>query len=145
MAGNFTPILNENNQPYKVTVITVFTTRDKEKMTELQEMVSAFRACLPVVEINDDMSFKSANDLFLSEIGIKRLELKKSSPKTIFQEDSLSKLQKYLQDIEDQPNNTILDIVHKDGGIKGFNSTLCKLNQNGNHRKRSLVILRNNL
>jgi PAS domain S-box-containing protein len=145
MAGNFTPILNENLQPFKVTVITVFTTRDKEKMTELQEMVTAFRSCFPVAEINEDMSFKSANDLFLTELGIRRLDLKKSSPQSVFQESSLSKLEKYLHDIEDQPNNTILDIVQKNGSTKGFNSTLLKLNHHGSNRKRSLVILRNTL
>lgn len=144
MAGNFTPILNESNQPYKVIVITVFTTRDKEKMTELQEMVYAFKACFPVAEINPDLSFKSANDLFLSELGIRRLELKKMSPKVVFQESSFNILEKYLQDIEEGPSNTVLDIVHKNGSTNSFNSTLIKLSI-GSHIKKGLVILKNSL
>lgn len=144
MAGNFTPILNESNQPYKVIVITVFTTRDKEKLMELQGMVSAFKACLPVAEINPDLSFKSANDLFLSELGIKRMELKKTSPKAVFQENSINILEKYLQNIEEGPHNTILDIVHKNGSTNSFNSTLFQLTI-GSQRKKGLVILKNSL
>ncbi|MEJ7643187.1 MAG: GAF domain-containing protein [Chryseolinea sp.] len=143
-AGNFTPILNEDNRPYKVIVISVFTTRDKEKLLELQELVSAFKACFAVAEINQDLSFKSANDLFLLQVGIKRLELKKMSPKGVFQEESYNILEKYLQTIDEGPNNTTLDIVHKDGAINSFNSTLFKLNI-GSQRKKGLVILKNSI
>jgi PAS domain S-box-containing protein len=143
MAGNFTPILNESGKPYKVTVITVFTTRDKEKQLELQDMVAAFKACLPVAEINDDLSFRSANDLFLSELGIRRLDLKKSSVESVFKNGSFGKVKSYLTGALDNPNTTLLDIVHKDGSTKVFNSTLFKWNHNGSLRRRGLVILRN--
>jgi PAS domain S-box-containing protein len=146
MAGNFTPILNEDNQPVKVTVITVFTTRDKEKLLELQEMVLAFKACLPVAEINEDLSFKSANDLFLEELGIRRLELKQSSAKTIFKEHSFGKVEKFFTGTDTRPNNTTLDIIRKNGSTSTFNSTLLRLNTGHNgHRKRGLVILKHSL
>jgi PAS domain S-box-containing protein len=146
MAGNFTPILNEDGKPTKVIVITVFTTRDKEKLLELQEMVLAFKTCLPVAEINEDLSFKSANDLFLQELGIRRLELKQSSAKTVFKDISFGEVEKCLHDTDMRPNNTTLDIIRKNGSTSKFNSTLLRLSNNYNsHRKRGLVILRNSL
>jgi PAS domain S-box-containing protein len=145
MAGNFTPILNEDNKPTKVIVITVFTTRDKEKLLELQEMVLAFKTCLPVAEINEDLSFKSANDLFLQELGLRRLELKQSSAKTVFKDISFGEVEKCLHDTDMRPNNTTLDIIRKNGSTSKFNSTLLRLNNFSNHRKRGLVILRNSL
>ncbi len=143
MAGNFTPILNDEGKPYKVMVISLFTTQDKEKLFELQELVAAFKGCFPMAEINPDFTFKTANDLFLSELGIKRIELKKSLPKTVLESSSYLKLEKYLTGNKDQPDSIELDIQTRNGEVKRFNSTLVKINNNGDQRKKGLLILRN--
>jgi PAS domain S-box-containing protein len=96
MAGNFTPILNAHGKPYKIMVVSVFTTQDKEKLLELQEMLAALKSCFPIAEINPDVSFKTANDLFLSELGVRRLDLKKYSLKSIMNEESFIKVEKHI-------------------------------------------------
>jgi methyl-accepting chemotaxis protein len=143
MAGNFTPLLSENGQPYKVMVISLFTTEDKEKLIELQEMVTAIKNCFPIAEINQDMTFKSANDLFLSELGIRRLELKKTLLQNIMTNGSYGKLEQFLNDHLDQPNSVILNINNKSGVTKDFNTTLIKIGNNSDQRKKGLMILRN--
>lgn len=143
IAGNFTPIAGESGHPYKVMVISFFTTQDKEKLSELQETVAAMKNCFPIAEINPDLTFKSANDLFLMELGIKRLELKKSLPKNVLANGSFKKVEKYLQDMQEQPDNVVLDILDKNGVTKSFNSTLIKINNTADNRKRGLLILRN--
>lgn len=145
MVGNFTPILTPDGKPYKVMVISMFTTQDKEKLFELQEMVAAFKGCFPMAEINPDLTFKSANDLFLSELGIKRIELKKSLPENILENSSYKRLLKYLTGNVDMPDNVELDIQNKSGAFKRYSSTLIKINNNGDQRKKSLLILRNEL
>lgn len=145
MAGNFTPIMNEEGKPYKIMVISQFITQDKEKLSELQELVAALKSCFPIAEINPDLSFKTANDLFLSELGIRRLELRNSSPRAVFAGDSFKKVEQYILDSQGNPDNMILDIQHKNGGSKSFNSTLINISNNSNARKKGLLILRNPL
>jgi len=145
MAGNFTPILGEGGQPYKVMVISLFTTQDKEKLFELQEMVNAIKNCFPLAEITQDMAFKSANDLFLSELGIRRIELKKFSLRNVLTDDSYSQAEKYIQGVTDKPGHVVLNIQDKSGAIKKFNSILINLNTGNELKKRGLLILRNTL
>lgn len=145
ITGNFTPILNESGQPYKVMVISLFTTQDKEKLFELQEMVTAMKNCFPMAEINQDMTFKSANDLFLSEIGIKRLELKKAHLQNVLANGSYGKLEQFLRKHHDQPDHVELSISNKNGATKKFNTSLIKINNTNGQQKKGLLILRNAL
>lgn len=142
-AGNFTPILNAHGKPYKIMVVSVFTTQDKEKLHELQEMLGAFKSCFPIAGINPDVSFKTANDLFLAELGVRRLDLKKYSLKSIMKEESFVKVEKHILASDAQPNTMILNIQDKDGTPKSFNSTLINVSGNGKDRKKGLLILRN--
>ncbi len=145
LTGNFTPIVSESGKPYKVMVISLFTTQDKEKLFELQEMVTAIKNCFPIAEINQDMTFKSANDLFLSELGIKRLELKKTLPQNVLANGSYGKLEQFLRNHQDQPNHIELNISDKNGITKKFNTSLIKINNTNGQQKKGLLILRNAL
>ncbi len=143
ITGNFTPILSESGQPYKVMVISLFTTQDKEKLLELQEMVTAFKNCFPMAEISQDMTFKSANDLFLSELGIKRLELKRTLPQNVLANGSYGKLEQFLSNHQDQANHVELNIRNKNGATKKFSTSLIKINNTNDQQKKGLLILRN--
>ncbi len=138
MAGNFTPILNENGKPYKVMVISLFTTQDKEKLVELQVLVSAIKSIFPMAEISPDLHFKSANDLFLKELGIRRIELKKTLPSEIMSEISFIRL-KQLSRVDDELMEEVeIDILAKDGIEKTYESALIKLN--GSTPKNVLIL-----
>ncbi len=142
MSGNFTPILNASGKPYKVMVISLFTTQDKEKLLELQEMVAAFKGCFAMAEISPELTFRAANDLFLQELGIKRLELKKSLPIDVLQNGSYKKVEEYIRNNLDTPSPMELEIQNKDGLVKKFDSMLIKIGDNQSLKKKGLLILK---
>lgn len=144
MVGNFTPILNQENQPYKVMIISLFTTQDKEKLLELQETVAAIKGSFPMAEINADMTFKSANDLFLTELGIRRLELKKLLPRDILLNGSYKKMEAYIQGDSSTAGSFELAIQNKNGDSKKYASTVVRIS-NGNQNKKGLLILTSTL
>ncbi|WNB18588.1 PAS domain S-box protein [Marivirga arenosa] len=139
MAGNFTPILNENNEPYKVMVISLFTTQDKEKLIEFQEIVAVFKNCFPIAEVYPDFRFKTANDLFLKELGIKRLELRKTLLSDFIKNGVHDKVKKQLEAEKTSPENIELLLELQDGNKKSFNSSIQKIGVND--KERALLIL----
>ncbi len=145
MAGNFTPLLSDEGIPYKVMVISLFITQDKEKLQELQEIITAMKNCFPMAEINPDLTFKTANDLFLAELGIKRLELKKTLLKNIIVNGSLVNLERFVIHRQEQPGQLVLNINDKNGMLKKFNATVINVGTDSDHYKKSLLILRNTL
>jgi PAS domain S-box-containing protein len=145
ITGNFTPILDIHGQPYKIMIISLFSTQDKEKLFELQEIVSAIKGCFHIVEFNPDLSFKSANELFLSELGIKRMELKKISPQQVFAEDSFTQLEAYIKEHDKQVSTMAIDIRYMSDCLKKFHATFIKLNNGNSNQKRGLLILWNRL
>jgi PAS domain S-box-containing protein len=145
MAGNFTPLLNESGTPYKIMVISLFTGQDKEKLLELQEMVMAIKNCFAIAEINPDLTFKSANDLFLTEIGIKRLELRKTLPEHVLSNESFAIVKKHLSHPEANSINMTIDILSKSGVTKKFGSTLIQMNNSADKKKRGMLILRSEM
>jgi methyl-accepting chemotaxis protein len=143
MAGNFTPVTNEQGAPLKVMVVSLFITQDKEKLLELQEIVAAMKSCFPIAELNPDLTFRSANELFLNEIGVKRLELKHTSPSEVLCSDSLSRVQQSLNSPGENPDSLEVNIVNRKGYIRRFDSSLVRLMNSGENRKKGLLILRN--
>lgn len=144
MAGNFTPLIGENGRPYKVMVISLFTTQDKEKLYELQETITAIKECFPIAEINQDFSFKSANDLFLKEVGVKRLELKKLKAHQIMN-GSFTQLEQFIKNPDRPIMHSELTLQHTNGGFKKFESSLIVVGNAEGRKKKGLLILRNEL
>ncbi len=142
MLGNFTPLLDGSGKPYKIMLVSLFNTQEKEKLSELQELVSAFKLSFPIAEINPDLTFKTANDLFLSELGIKKMELKKLLMKDALYNGSYQKLQNYFSSKNSAADTLELSLCHKNGAVKQFSATLLKVNAN-NRLKKGLLILRN--
>ena len=77
LSGTYNPVFNLTGKAERILMLGQFVTQDKEKVQELQETITALKSCFPMVEVNDNLALKSANDLFLTELGMKRLELKK--------------------------------------------------------------------
>ncbi|MBS1509024.1 MAG: PAS domain-containing protein [Bacteroidetes bacterium] len=144
MSGNFTPINGDDGKPTKIMLVSLFNTQEKEKTIELQETIAAIKHCFPVAEINPDMTFKSANDLFLSEMGIKRIELKRSAMKDFFLNGSFHQIQEYLARSEERAGTFALELKNKNGMVKKHNSTFIKINTS-NNSKKGLLVLRNEL
>lgn len=140
MLGNFTPLLDTTRKPYKIMVISMFTTQDKEKVIELQETVNALKNCFPIAEINPDLTFKSANDLFLTELGVKRLELKKLLLKDTFHNGSFKKVENYFSDQSSLANTMKIDLQRKNGEIHPFLAILSKVTNNDKLKKGILIL-----
>lgn len=142
MLGNFTPLLDGAGKPYKVMLVSLFNTQEKEKLLEFQELVSAFKLSFPMAEFNPDLTFKTANDLFLSELGIRKMELKKLPVTETFYNGSYQKLQNYFTSENNMADTFELSLCNKSGMVKQFSATLLKVNANDRLRK-GLLILRN--
>ncbi|MGM0579736.1 MAG: PAS domain S-box protein [Bacteroidota bacterium] len=139
MAGNFTPILNEQQEPHKVMVISLFTTQDKEKLIEFQEMVAAFKNCFPIAEVYPDFSFKTANDLFLKELGIKRLDLRKTLLSDFIKNGVYEHVKGQLLAEKASPETFDLLLEMRDGQKKAYKSAMQKIGSN--EKERALLIL----
>lgn len=82
LTGTFNPISSSaGEQPDKIMMLAQFTTQEKEKLNDLNTMVNALKSTLPVVELNDSFSCKTANEKFLKMFGITRLDIRN---KTLF-------------------------------------------------------------
>lgn len=144
MTGNFTPLLDASGKPYKVTLVTLFNTQEKEKLLELQETVTALKECFPIAEINPDFSFKTANDLFLSELGVRKMDLRKMIARDTFHNGSFQKVVGYFQSRASDAGNMELSLLNKNGEVKQFNAALLKVNAN-DRLKKGLLILKNQI
>ena len=140
MTGNFTPLLDRQGKPYKVMVTSLFTTQEKEKLIELQEMMAALKNCFPIVEINPDMTFRSANELFLTELGIKRLELKKLNLRDTFHNGSFKKVEDYFLGNSNSADNMTISLRNKNGEVRPFNATLARITGNEQLKKGILIL-----
>lgn len=76
MVGTFNPITIEGDMPEKIMMFAQFTTQQKEKMNDLNSMVSALKAALPVIEFNADFVCKTANEKAMKMFGVSRLQLR---------------------------------------------------------------------
>jgi PAS domain S-box-containing protein len=145
LSGTYNPIFDVTGKAEKILMLAQFVTQDKEKMYDLQETIVALKSCFPMAELNTDMTFKSANDLFLAELGIKRLELKKIQSKDVLSAGSYDKLKQHQFNNIEQADHFELEIQNRNGAIKRFASTVIKVNGNAEYHRRSLLILKNNL
>ncbi|NOS91982.1 MAG: PAS domain-containing protein [Cyclobacteriaceae bacterium] len=145
LSGTYNPIFDVTGKAEKILMLAQFVTQDKEKMHDMQETITALKTGFPMAELNADMTFKSANELFLTELGIKRLELKKVQPKEVLSADSFSHITKYLCGTDEQPNHFELDLQGKNGAIKRFGTTVIKVNGSTDRQRKSLLVLKNNL
>jgi PAS domain S-box-containing protein len=143
ITGNFTPILNSFGIPEKIMVISIFTTQDKEKLIELQETMSALKSCFPFAEINPDYTFKSANELFLKEVGIRRANLRKTIPEEILSIESFSLIKRhYENEVMELPIDFVLKVKNHEGDVKEFLSTFVTAHSERLHSKRGFLILK---
>ncbi len=74
--GTFNPICIDSEVPAKIMMFAQFTTQEKEKLQELNYMASALKSTLPVLELNANLTCKTASDKFMKLMGITRLSLK---------------------------------------------------------------------
>jgi PAS domain S-box-containing protein len=145
LSGTYNPIFDVTGKVEKILMLAQFVTQDKEKMQELQETITALKSGFPMAELNADMTFKSANDLFLAELGIKRLELKKVQPKDVLSAASFKQIMQHQCSSVEQPEHFDLNLQSKNGNTKRFSATIIKVNGNTERQRRSLLLLKNNV
>ncbi len=141
MNGNFIPILNKGGNVEKVMVITLFTTQEKEKLQEIQETLSGIKACFPMVEIADGGKLRAPSDLFLREIGIKRVELRRYTLQDIVVNKAIKQVEEYLLNDNEQPENFDIEIKNKSGTTRTYSALLMKLGEGNAADRKGLLIL----
>jgi PAS domain S-box-containing protein len=76
LSGTLNPITTGVGRPEKIMMYAQFTTQEKEKANDLTVMVNALKYTLPVVEFNEQLVCKTANEKFLKMFHVTRLGLK---------------------------------------------------------------------
>lgn len=76
LSGTFNPIVIGNGVPEKVMMFAQFTTQEKEKINDMNVMVNALKSTLPVVEFNEQLICKTANEKFMKMFGLTRMSIK---------------------------------------------------------------------
>ncbi len=79
LRGAFNPILDEKGMPTKVMMFAQFNTQEMEKKEDLTQTVNALKQSMPIMELNMDKTFKSANGKFFELIEYSRLETRQKS------------------------------------------------------------------
>lgn len=128
MTGNFTPLLNTEGIPYKVMMISMFTTQEKEKLLELQQCVNGIKSIFPMVEVTPELTFKSPNEIFLKTMGIPRAQLRNMTAANLWQQDSCIKLSSCIEN--DNLNVASVDLVMKENQQSGktWRANMLKIN-----------------
>ncbi len=145
LSGTYNPIFDVTGKPEKILMLAQFVTQDREKMYDMQETITALKTGFPMAELHADMTFKSANDLFLTELGIKRLELKKVQSKDVLSADSFKQIMQHQVSNAEKLDHFELGLQNKTGSTKRFGATLIKVNGSAGRQRKSLLILKNNL
>jgi PAS domain S-box-containing protein len=81
LSGTFNPIVIGDGSPEKIMMFAQFTTQEKEKLNDMNVMVNALKSTLPVVEFNEQMICRTANEKFMKIFGLTRMSVK---TKTIY-------------------------------------------------------------
>lgn len=79
LSGTFNPMLIDGNTPQKIIMFAQFTTQEKQKLNDLNSMVQALKFTLPVLELNDQLECKTANEKFLKLFEVSRMEFRSKS------------------------------------------------------------------
>jgi len=79
LTGTFNPVMIDSDVPQKIVMFAQFITQEKEKLHDLHLMVQALKSTLPVLELNDQLACKTANDKFLKLFGLSRVDFKAKS------------------------------------------------------------------
>ena len=143
LSGTYNPIFDLSGRLERILMLGQFVTQDKEKVHDLQETIVAIKSCFPIVEINPDLSLKSANELFLELLGIKRLELRNKALKDVISNHSFAVLEHYLTDDEKQHEHIDLELLNKNDQVIRYNAKLIKFHGDINQPQRCLLILLN--
>lgn len=79
MNGTYNPISDIHNVPYKVVKFASFVTEAKEMELDLNGKLTALKNSVGVIEMTTELIFSTVNQLLLSVLGYKRLEIRKGS------------------------------------------------------------------
>jgi PAS domain S-box-containing protein len=138
--GTFNPIFDAAGKPYKVMLFAQFTTKEKEKQHEMAGTLHALKNILPVLELTHEGIFKTANDLFFSEFGFKRLDLRQKSIRDMAASPlNFEVLVSHLQDAESVTQ--VIDLHCADGRVKSYRANFAAIRNLELHVQKVLVVL----
>ncbi|RAW01019.1 PAS domain S-box protein [Pseudochryseolinea flava] len=115
LSGTFNPIIIGTGSPEKIMMFAQFTTQEKEKLNDMNVMVSALKSTLPVVEFNEQMICRTANEKFMKMFGLTRMNVK---TKTVY-------------DLIDTYYKSVFEKIKSEILSKEFSAMLLPMNING--------------
>lgn len=143
LKGTYNPIFNREGHPYKIKMLAQFTTDDKERETNLNGIVQAVKENFLYIELNNDLTIKISNNLFLSFIGYKRMELRKLSVSTLIKNFTSEDYQELVNSLLIDGNSVQKKFVFekKDKTQKTFNCTFHPIKNLENQISKIIVFL----
>jgi methyl-accepting chemotaxis protein len=140
LSGNYNPVYGIDGKIEKIIMLAQFTTQAKEKVIELQDTIQTIKNCYPMVELDENLGFKNANELFLSISGIKRFDLKRTRTNEVFPGASFDKIKHYFHTENENPANIDLLLLERGGQAKQLVATVTKL-KSAQYVNRGLIIV----
>ncbi len=135
--GTFTPIAGVGGEPEKVMMYAQFTSKEKEAMHDLKSLVSAFKATLPIVELNMDGTFRNANELFCADLGLVKNDIRKRNIKDLLEQSFHSTFDELIKEVTNTGtvnielpfwlNNTVLFYESAIHSLKNLEGTPTRL------------------
>jgi methyl-accepting chemotaxis protein len=141
LSGTFNPIAITNSCPEKVMMFAQFTTQEKEKLHELNAVVNALKATLPVVEFNENFTCKTANEKFLKLFDVTRISLKNKNITDFLDPSYHNVFHKMSAEILSNDFSTIMLPVIIKGRPATFEASISVVHQSENLISRIIVIL----
>jgi len=77
LSGTFKPLINGEGKSVKIMMFAQFNTQYIEKKEELSQTLNAFKNALPILELDFELVFKTANKMFFEHFGYSRMDLRK--------------------------------------------------------------------
>ncbi len=143
LKGTFNPINDWEGKPYKVMVYAQFNTSEKEKQKNLTGTVNALKNTTPIMELNADGTFKTANELFFQAFGYKRLALRQKPFEVFLANDKNTPQTKDILKKLEASQVVEYDLNYKDahGELKTFRTTFSPITDLEENLVKVVVIL----
>lgn len=144
ITGSYSPIFDMNGVVYKIILFAQFTTEQKEKELELKSKIDAINNSIGSLELGLELNVISANPIFLSDFGYKRMELRGKKldfvlEPSYFASDKFTTLWELVSD--DNVISQEITMLTKEGKVKHYMANFSPSKNLEGHIHKVLVLL----
>lgn len=143
LLGTFNPVMNDDGGLESIKMFAQFNTLEKEKQINMNQMLSAFKSIVPVVELDEDGQCVRANDIFHQRLGIGKLDLRNKSIDEVFETDfKREQIKKIITKLKKgQVIEELVSFVSDEGAIKLYRAIFNPIKKQDDQLSRVLLVL----